>query len=71
MYKPVNWRWLNKNLAALREDEVEDLLGKEIVSECRLAIVVRLHQRLSVLRAARERRELLEQIAKVNPANDH
>jgi len=47
----------------LSEAEVESLLEKELEGEKRWSIVQRLHQRYTVLRAARERKELKKLVA--------
>lgn len=55
----VHWRWLNANLLEMTEQQVLDLLNAERRNERRPFILRRLHQRYSVLRAAREREEIL------------
>lgn len=55
------WRKLNKELALLPEDKVWELLQAELVGQKRLAILERLHQRYTALRAARERIEIMKQ----------
>jgi len=52
------WRSLNAVLAQLSEDEVLDLLNDEKQNAKRQMVLTRLHQRYSLLRAARERKEL-------------
>lgn len=47
----------------MTEDEVGGLLEQELEGEKRWSIVQRLHQRYTILRAARERAELRKQIA--------
>ena len=58
------WRSLNAVLTDLKEQEVLDLLNIEKEGSKRAMILTRLHQRYSLLRAARERKELFE---KINP----
>lgn len=55
------WRKLNKELALLPEEKVWELLQAELVGQKRLAILERLHQRYTALRAARERIEIMKQ----------
>lgn len=55
------WRKLNKELALLTEEKVWELLQAELVGQKRLAILERLHQRYTALRAARERIEIMKQ----------
>lgn len=67
----MNWREINKALPGLTEAEVQKLLLAELDGNRRATIVIRLHQRFTVLRAARERRELLEDMlaADIEDAN--
>ena len=57
-----NWTSLQFSLTDLREDQVKELLDYELENSKRPSFVERLHQRYSVLRAARERAELLSEI---------
>lgn len=57
----TNWRKLNKELALLSENEVLELLNAERVGRRRLSILERLHQRYTMLRSERERREILRE----------
>jgi SpoU rRNA methylase family enzyme len=57
----MNWRELNKKLNMLREDEVLALLEAERQGAKRVTFLERLHQRYAMLRAARERVELLKE----------
>ena len=61
--KTYSWRSLTDILHTLNEDEVGNLLEQELEGEKRWSIVQRLHQRYTILRAARERAELKKQIA--------
>jgi hypothetical protein len=54
----VNWRALSAGLMALTEPQVLDLLTAERLGARRHVILRRLHQRYSILRAAREREEI-------------
>ena len=55
----MNWRDLNKILPTLDEDTVKRMLEDERKGEQRVTVLVRLHQRYTILRAARERMEIL------------
>jgi hypothetical protein len=58
----VTWKTLNDQLADLTEQEVLDLLEMEQRHARRSTILVRLHQRYTVLRMLRERAALMEMI---------
>lgn len=58
----LTWKELNDQLADLTEQEVKDLLEEEIANARRSTILVRLHQRYTVLRMLRERAALMEMI---------
>ncbi len=60
----MNWRELNKKLNMLGEAEVLALLEAERVGARRVTFLERLHQRYTVLRAARERVELMKEAVK-------
>ena len=55
----MNWRQLNQILPTLDEDTVFRLLEDERKGEQRQTVLIRLHQRYTILRAARERTEIL------------
>ena len=55
----MNWREINKALPDLDEDAVLRLLDEERKGEQRVTVLIRLHQRYTMLRAARERAEIL------------
>jgi hypothetical protein len=55
----MNWRDLNKALPTLDEDTVKRLLEDERKGEQRTSVLIRLHQRYTILRASRERAEIL------------
>jgi hypothetical protein len=61
--KTYSWRSLTDILSTLDEEEVGNLLEQELEGAKRWSIVQRLHQRYTILRAAREREELRKQIA--------
>jgi hypothetical protein len=60
----MHWRELNKKLNMLTEDEVLALLEAERQGAKRVTFLERLHQRYTMLRAARERVELLKEAVK-------
>jgi hypothetical protein len=60
----MTWRELNKKLNMLGEAEVLALLEAERVGARRVTFLERLHQRYTVLRAARERVELMKEAVK-------
>jgi len=60
----MHWRELNKKLNMLTEDEVLELLEIEREGAKRVTFLERLHQRYTMLRAARERVELLKEAVK-------
>lgn len=60
----MTWYNLCDKLTSLSEAEISDLLEEEIKQHKRPAVARRLHQRLCILRAARERVEILQEIAK-------
>ena len=55
----MNWRELNARLGSLREDELEGMIREELKGERRPTLLIRMHQRFTVLRNLRERREIL------------
>lgn len=55
----MNWRELNARLNSLREDELEQMIREELRGERRPTLLVRMHQRFTVLRSLRERRDIL------------
>ena len=57
----TNWRKLNKDINVLTEEQVLALLEVERAGRKRVSILERLHQRYTVLRAARERIEILKE----------
>lgn len=62
----MNWRNLNEVLNELDEQKVLKLLNEERTDRRRVTVLTRLHQRYTILRAARERKELLNDVAKPN-----
>jgi hypothetical protein len=55
----MNWREINKVLPDLDEDTVRRMLEDERKGEQRQSVLIRLHQRYTMLRANRERKEIL------------
>ena len=60
----MNWRELNDVLNELDEQKVLTLLNTERTTRRRVTVMTRLHQRYTILRAARERREILNDAVK-------
>lgn len=58
----LNWRELNETLNSLDEATVLSLLKDEQKDRQRVTVLTRLHQRYTILRAARERKEILAKI---------
>ena len=64
----MNWRELNARLGSLREDELEQMIREELKGERRPTLLIRMHQRFTVLRSLRERREILNAATSEAPA---
>ena len=60
----TNWHDLNAVLTVASEERVAQLLKEEMERHRRVTYLVRLHQRYTMLRAQRERKEMLEMIGK-------
>ena len=58
----MNWFELNVVLPKRSESQVLAMLNEEVKIHKRPTFIVRIHQRYTVLRAQRERKELLEEI---------
>ena len=58
----MNWFELNAVLPLKDEKQVQVLLNEEVKIHKRPTFIVRIHQRYTMLRAQRERQELLERI---------
>ena len=56
----MNWFELNAVLPLKDEKQVQVLLNEEVKVHKRPTFIVRIHQRYTMLRAQRERKELLE-----------
>ncbi len=56
----LSWRKLNDMLSTMTEQQVLDLLNAEREQGKRVTVLERLHQRYTTLRAARERKEILQ-----------
>ena len=57
----LTWRKLNAELRTLDEAKVLEMLTEERSDAKRVAVLERLHQRYTTLRAARERIEILQE----------
>jgi len=64
-----SWRELNANIAQMGEQELIDLMDEELKSAKRTTVLVRLHQRYTMVRAARERDEMLKALARTTPSD--
>jgi hypothetical protein len=60
----LNWRSLNAIINDKTEEEVLALLNHERQTERRISMLQRLHQRYTILRAARERVEIIKEAVK-------
>lgn len=60
----LTWHQVCSQLTGLTETQINEMLEEEIREYKRPAVVRRLHQRLSTLRAARERAAIMERIKK-------
>lgn len=60
----MNWRELNAKLNLLSEEQVLQMLNDERQGARRVTVLQRLHQRYTMLRATRERIELLKEAVK-------
>ena len=60
-----SWRSLQGVIAVLTEEQVREMLEHEMDNQKRGMIVVRLHQRLSTLRDARERKDIMVKMGKI------
>ena len=60
----MNWFELNAVLPLKSESQVQAMLDEEVNVHKRPTFVTRIHQRYTVLRAARERKELLAKVKK-------
>jgi hypothetical protein len=58
----VNWFQLNAVLPLKDESQIRVMLDEEVKVHKRPTFVVRIHQRYTMLRAQRERQELLEKV---------
>lgn len=57
-----SWESLNKVISGLSEDEIIGLMADEMLGKRRATMVRRLHERLTMVRAKRERAELMEML---------
>ena len=58
----MNWFQLNAVLPLKDESQIRAMLDEEVAVHKRPTFVVRIHQRYTMLRAQRERQELLEKV---------
>ena len=57
--KKLNWKELNAQLLTFSEEDLKNLITNEIQPARRPTVLKRLHQRYCIVRAARERTDLL------------
>ena len=57
--KKLNWNQLNALLRTFSEEELKEMIDSELKGARRLSVVKRLHQRSCIVRATRERAEML------------
>lgn len=55
-----DWRSLNSFVSVLSEEQAKKMLDYEVLHGRRTTVIVRLHQRYTALRAAREREDLIK-----------
>lgn len=60
----LSWRGMSAQLTKLTETDIAAMLDEEIKQHKRVAVARRLHQRLCILRANRERADIMNRIAK-------
>ena len=60
----LSWRKLNDILSQLSEEQILTMLNEERTGSRRVSVLQRLHQRYTMLRAARERVELMKEAVK-------
>ena len=60
-----SWHTVNKAMSTMTEEDVKFAMNREMVGNRRKDVVVRLHQRYTILRAARERQELIDSLKDV------
>ena len=58
----MNWFQLNAVLPLKDESQIRAMLDEEVAVHKRPTFIVRIHQRYTMLRAQRERQELLEKV---------
>jgi hypothetical protein len=58
--KRLSWRALNDQLTTMTEDEILAMLTDERTGERRASVLQRLHQRYTMVRASRERLEIMK-----------
>lgn len=60
MANQINWAIINKTVANMDEETLRNTINYEVSTCKRKTIIVRLHQRYVMLKAKREREELLK-----------
>lgn len=67
----LNYVELNAAVCSLTEEQLIDLIEQELSGPKRTSILVRLHQRYTRVRAARERKEMLEGLIRTTSPDEH
>lgn len=67
----LNYVELNAAVCSLTEEQLIDLIEQELSGPKRTSILVRLHQRYTRVRAARERKEMLEGLTRTTLPDEH
>ena len=57
-----SWRELNAKISEMSEQELLGLMNEEMKSTKRMTVLVRLHQRYTMVRCARERADMLKKL---------
>jgi|MudIll2142460700_1097286.scaffolds.fasta_scaffold564491_4 hypothetical protein len=60
--KSNGYRAIVRALGGMTEDELKKAIAEELADERRVAVLERLHQRFTTVRARRERAELLKEL---------
>lgn len=60
--RKLDWRELNNLLCSFSEEELRRMIKSELKGARRPSVVKRLHQRYCIVRAMRERAEILAEI---------
>jgi predicted transposase YdaD len=67
----LSWQEINDTVCALSETQLVALMEQEMTGAKRTTVLVRLHQRYTRVRAARERQEMLATLTGTTPPDVH